>query len=74
MVTLMGRFPFSAKYSAMVVSKMRQLVLEMTLAMPSWMLLGLASHVSFLSRPTNSSLYLIVIVHEDENTGLRARD
>ena len=58
MVTLIGRFPFSAKYSAMDVSKMRQLVLEMTLAMPSWILRGLASHVNFLSRPTSSSLYL----------------
>ena len=57
-VTLIGKFPFSAKYSAMVVSKMRQFVLEMTLAMPSWILLGLASHVSFLSLPTSSNLYL----------------
>lgn len=57
-VTLMGKLPFSAKYSAMEVSKMRQLVLEMTLAMPSWMLRGLASHVSLRSRPTSSSLYL----------------
>ncbi len=57
-VTLMARFPFSPNSCAMVVSKMRQSLVDITLAIPSWMLRGFASHVSLRPCPISSSLYL----------------
>ena len=46
------------KRCAIAGSNMRQSLLEMMLAMPSWMLRGGASHVSLRPCPTSSSLYL----------------
>ena len=58
MVTLMARLPFSPKCCAIVVSKMRQSLLDMTLPILSWTLRGLASQMSLRPWPTSSNLYL----------------
>ena len=48
MVTLMPRFPLSANNCAMVVSKTKQSEFIMAEETPSWIDLGVASHVNLL--------------------------
>lgn len=54
MVTLMPKFPLSAKSCAMLVSKTRQSLLIMAACTPSWMLRGVASQVSLRLCPLSS--------------------
>ena len=56
MVTLIPRFPLSAKSCAMEVSKTKQSEFKMADETPSWIDLGVASHVNRLLCPFNSSL------------------
>ena len=57
-VTLMGKFPFSPKCCTILVSNIKQSLLPIVEATPSWMLLGLASHVSRRPWPLSSNLYV----------------
>lgn len=56
-VTLIPRFPLSAKRCAMAVSKTRQSLFMMADATPSWIERGVASQVSLRRLPFSSSLY-----------------
>ena len=56
MVTLMPRFPLSAKSCAMEVSKTRQSEFMMADETPSWMERGVASQVRRRRWPFSSSL------------------
>ena len=56
MVTLIPRFPLSANSCAIVVSKTKQSEFIMAEETPSWIDLGVASHVNLRRWPFNSNL------------------
>lgn len=62
-VTLIPRFPVSAKSWAMVVSKTRQSELRIAEETPSWMLRGVASQVRRRRWPFSSNLNQSITIH-----------
>lgn len=56
MVTLIPRFPFSENSFAVLVSKNKQSELRIADETPSWIEIGVASHINLLRFPFSSSL------------------
>ena len=74
-VTLIPRFPLSANSCAMVVSKTKQSEFIMADETPSWIDLGVASHVNLRRWPFSSNLKLeIHVVKQKEGIGNLSRE